>query len=74
MEETLSLFIIFGMPLLFAAFFIASLIGYLITPKENVKKKRVWKVLLIVSAIIAALLGIVIIALIVLMMSAMMYM
>ncbi len=74
MEEALPLIIIFGVPLLFAAFFVVSLIGFLKTPKENAKKKKVWKILLIVSSIIAALLVIVIIAFIILMMSAMMYM
>ncbi len=60
--EVYSLVIYFGVPVAAIVFFIVSLVKFLTTPKENVEKRKTWKVLFIVSSILTGLLVVTILA------------
>lgn len=72
--EILSIAALFGIPLISAVFFLVSLVKFASTPKENTEKRRKWRILLIISSIIAGILVIAIAAFMVLMFFAMMHM
>ncbi len=69
--EVFLLVIYFGVPVAAIVFFIVSLVKFLTTPKENVEKRKIWKVLFIASSVLTGLLVVTILAFIGLMALAM---
>lgn len=73
MPDVVSFVLLFGIPAAAVVFAIISVVKFLRLPK-NSEKRKLWKALLIVSVVIAALAGGAILAFSVILMSAIMYM
>ncbi len=73
-SDLLSIAAFLGIPFIFVLLCIFSGIMFAVTPKENVKKRRIWKIVLIILAIIAGIVNLAAIALPFIFISALMYM